>query len=106
MGHPLGSASGKKKEEERARAVKYPMCAKLSNSADERRTALELFEWLESKGYHICERSHGSNFSTYDRTFKSFDTLALEFLEIDPKKLEEERRLMLDEQRKLNDKKT
>lgn len=78
------------------RREKYPECTKLSDHAGERRTVTEFLEWLEAQGLHLCEYSPGSNFGTYHRTMKSHDALVMGFLEIDTKKLEEERRAMLD----------
>lgn len=80
---------------EPSREEKYPNAVKLSENADERRTATEFLEWLEENGYHVCERSPGSNFDTYHRTLKNFDDLVLAFIGVDKAKLEEERRAMI-----------
>lgn len=84
------------------RAEKYPMCTKLSESSDERRTINDFVEWLQQKGIWLCDREEGSNFAEYRPIAKRSDELVMEYLEIDTKKLEEERRAILAEQRRAN----
>lgn len=71
----------------------YPECEKLSAVSDERRTLSEFFEWLESRGMLLC--TYEPDFQIPWPVTKSNDTLIYEFLEIDPKKLDQERRAML-----------
>jgi hypothetical protein len=99
---PMVHPAMKRQLEREERRKKYPMCEKLSDNADERRTVNEFLEWLQEKGIWLCDRDQGSNFADYRPITKRADDLLLEFLEIDPKALEAERRAILDEQRRAN----
>lgn len=74
-----------------------PECDRLNDYRSFYAGLEEFLEWLEDNRYYICE----SYDYRYDRT--SDKDLVLRFLEIDPTKLEEERRALLDYQRGLND---
>lgn len=81
----------------RERAEKYPECEKLSGAASERLSIESFFDWLDDKKFTVCERSEGINWSEYLPVTTSRDRLILDFLGVDPVKLEAERRAMLDE---------
>lgn len=89
-------------QRERERREKYPMCTRLSNASGERTTINNFVEWLQEQGIWLCDRDEGSNFSEYRPISKRSDSLIMEYLEIDEKALEKERRQLLDEQRKAN----
>lgn len=67
-------------------AVSYPECEKLSAIHDERRAITEFIEWA------------GNRLANTSAT--EVDELVMEFYDIDPDKLETERRAMLEEARK------
>jgi len=71
----------------------YPMCEKLSTFSEERHTLSEFFEWCSNKGWHLAEYEEGANWPTDIR--KTPDAIILDFLEVDAKVLEDERRTML-----------
>jgi len=78
----------------------YPECEKLSGVSDEKRTLLEFFEWLGEQGeendhgWYLCEWTEG-NHSNNVTVRKRTNEIIHSFLEIDDKKLEDERRTML-----------
>lgn len=71
----------------------YPECNKLRSLSQERAVISDFLEWLRSNNRWICE-SWGT-FGRFDAIHESDDSLIMRFLEIDPVKLEEERREML-----------
>lgn len=78
------------------------MCEKLNSVGDERRTLNEFLEWLETEqGIALCNREQtDSGFAKhgyYEPIRKKHEELVFEFLEIDPKKLEDERRAMVED---------
>ncbi len=56
----------------------------------------EFYEWLENNGYEIVKSSEPT-------VTQNFDRLLYKYLDIDTKKLEEERRELLDKQRELTE---
>jgi hypothetical protein len=64
---------------------KYPLSAKLSSHEEDKQTVFDFLSWLRMTGLALVS----SGVSDHD--------LWLEYLEIDPAKLEEERRAMLEE---------
>jgi len=77
----------------------YPMCAKLSAVRNDRAVIQCFLEWLEENDLAICLRLADGR---RHRISRSKDQLLMEYFGIDEKKLEEERRKILNEQRKLN----
>lgn len=76
----------------------YPECDKLARVAGERDTIMEFLDWLGTKGYWIAEyRQEYYNGEMLIPITGTTDALTLEHLEIDPVKLENERRAMLKE---------
>jgi hypothetical protein len=82
-----------------ARKQKYPNCEKLSEHHDRRHHILEFFEWLGEKGMFLAEWEGQSDRLTPKHS--SIDHLFMQYMEIDEKELENERRSILEEQRKL-----
>ena len=84
----------------RPKANKYPECAKLGAVHDQLQIIRGFMEWLSSE-----KRLGLAGYDEYDRlqwATKNTDQLLMEFYDIDPKKLEEERRAMLEECRRAN----
>lgn len=52
--------------------------------------------WLEKNDFSICTRDEGENWCTYNPVMERVEDLSLRYLEIDPAKLEEDRRKLLD----------
>lgn len=76
----------------------YPECDKLAECAGERDTIMEFLDWLGTKGYWIGEyRQEYYSGQMLIPITGTMDALTLEHLEIDPVKLENERRAMLKE---------
>lgn len=76
----------------------YPECDKLARVAGERDTIMEFLDWLGTKGYWIGEyRQEYFGGEMLIPITGTTDALTLEHLEIDPVKLENERRAMLKE---------
>lgn len=73
---------------------------KHANSIDDQRTIMDFIEFVSGKGIHFAEWDEGGYHM--HQTFKSNQDLLYEFFKIDPKKLEKERRELLDKQRELN----
>lgn len=89
-------------ERRREWARKYPTCAKLSAIGDEKRTIHDFLEWLRAeRNFDVMDALDSHDGSMLVTTQEK---LLLQYFEIDEKKLEEERRAMLEEQRKLNEK--
>lgn len=77
----------------------YPECERLREAHPTRVKLVEFMEWLTENGLTICthEPTHfESRGGTYYQTTEQVDDIALRFLGIDQKKLESERRAMLD----------
>ena len=55
----------------------------------------DFIEWLMADDIGLCKFNPNLNFNNYQPVEKSFEHLLMEFLEIDPKKLEEERQAMI-----------
>jgi hypothetical protein len=81
-------------------AKKYPLCTKLAANHDNHGIVMDFVDWLNDKGYAIGEMER-SEFITARR---NPERLWLDYLEIDEEGLEQERRAMLEEQRKANEK--
>lgn len=78
---------------------KYPEHEKLKLVKDKSQVIGEfLVEWLPSQNLTICEFTAGDYFPA----MRSTEQLLADFFGIDRKKLEEEKRQMLEEQRCLN----
>lgn len=74
--------------------------------ARERQTLFRFLEWLVEQDIELAKQRQGEWGPELAPILQTKEKLLMEYFEIDEKKLEEERRLILDEQRKLNDKKT
>lgn len=78
---------------------KYPLCTRLSGLDTEHRTLVNFMEWItgerEGKHYELARLEGQNNFLT--PCMERIDNLIFEFLGIDGKKLEKERRKMLEE---------
>lgn len=86
---------------------KYPIAAKLRQNDAERRTLVNFMEWLteeRDQPYELAYFEPGHKYLTPANT-KSHD-LIFEFMGIDPKELEEERRQMLEEMQNVQTKTT
>jgi len=82
----------------------YPECDKLSLYGSERRNIVEFIEWLCENGHGIYDRVE-SRYEVHpgvEPTRKSRESLVLQFLGVDEKELEKERRRILDAQREAN----
>lgn len=80
----------------RRTAERYPESEKLAQKRSERLTLGEFFQWLEDeKGYQLGEYYDGN----FVRTARRLETLIMEFLGVDRKKLEAERQEMLEKMR-------
>jgi len=73
----------------------YPECKKWAKAHDRIMAIQEFREFLDSKGYHIGKK--GADDYSYFCVLSAIDSedLLYEFLGVDPKKLEAERRLIL-----------
>lgn len=77
----------------------FPEHEKLKAHQDEARTVGDFIDWLNCEGILLCARDD------YDELYpirKRIEDIIGDFLEIDPKKLEQEKRRMLDEIRVAN----
>lgn len=80
------------------REKQYPMCTKLNAVRNDKAIISCFLEWLEENDLTICDRDGVYASSLSD------NALLMDYFGIDEKKLEEERRKILNEQRKLNEK--
>ena len=87
----------------------YPEHDKLDEVDRERIVLGEFLDWLDYKDYLICTDSNeehfneeGDHVSAYRPAYRSIESWLAEFLEIDLKKLEDEKRAMLESVRALN----
>jgi len=93
IGLVVAKGEAERKEEEHAK--KYPMCTKLTTNREEMARIAEFIVWLQdTKGFDLADAlaSHHMSLVAHDN-----ETLLHEYFEIDPVKLEEERRTMLEE---------
>jgi hypothetical protein len=84
----------------------YPNCEKLRAAHKDKVIVNAFMEWLEEKKYVLAERltrSSGYLGEELVPAAKSLDKLWLEYIEVDAQKLDDERRAILDEQRKLSE---
>lgn len=85
----------------------YPESEKLSAKREHRQVINSFLEWLdEEKGYLLAEWSppeEGGRDQELFPVYVGFDNLVMEYLGVDTKALEKERRAMLEAQRELND---
>ena len=102
LNHTMAQMEAKRKEREHAE--KYPLCTKLAAHHKTRLEVQDFLEEMHSKGYMLAEWVGPKNWEELVPA-NDFDKYWLEYLEIDPAKLETERRSMLDEQRALNERK-
>jgi hypothetical protein len=80
--------------------TKYPECEKLRTSRDDLLKLRQFTEWLGENGITLC--SHGpthyaSKGGEYYQITENIETVIFRFLGVDAKKLEDERRAMLEE---------
>lgn len=85
--------------------MNYPEHEKLQTVKHLSQAQGELLEWLEEKGWAICEYVTG-RCEGYHPIRKSTEQILAELHEIDLKKIEQEKRSMLEEMRKANDPET
>lgn len=85
------------------RAEKYPECTKVRATRDEKLTIEEFLDWAAKGGVELCTAMPGGGGRFYPMV-QTRETLLMKYFEIDPKKLEAERREILDQQRKMNEK--
>ena len=71
-----------------SKTEEYPEHAKLKTISKESQTCGEFIDWLQERGYNITTRKRGEVFN--------LRRALAEFFEIDEKKLEDEKRAMLD----------
>ena len=81
---------------------KYPECEKLSRHGDERRQIAQFLEWCQEQRIELGVWTSGESWDSFDPLSGQHDTIIMRWLGIDEKKLETERRAMLDAQRKAN----
>lgn len=74
-----------------------PTLRELAARGDDKRTLEEFLEWLESQRLEIKTFPYGESIS------ESPENLIYRFLEIDPRKVDEERRALIDWQCSLNE---
>lgn len=81
--------------------IYYPECTKLSNNHDEVSAILDFLEWLGGEKIQLGKYGQRGDLMYHMTPIaESAQSLVYRFLDIDPVKLEEERRDML---RRLND---
>lgn len=73
---------------------KYPENEKLAMFDSERRAVAWFLEWLDEQGITLCERRGATDYLVPSGL--QGEAIILKWLEIDPKKLEDERRAMLE----------
>lgn len=84
----------------RRTAERYPESEKLAQKRGERLTLGEFFQWLQGeKGYTLGEHVYDYPDDRFDPVTTNLDTLIMEFLGVDRKKLEAERQEMLEKMR-------
>lgn len=80
---------------------KYPMATRLSELDTEHRTLVNFMEWItgerEGKHYELARLEGVNDFLT--PCMERIDNMIFEYLGIDPKKLDQERRQMLEDMR-------
>ena len=76
-----------------------PECEKMAAVQKESRELSNFVDWLREQGYEICEENESEN-RPYDRLRKSNEQLFADYFGIDLKKVEEERRALLEEIRR------
>lgn len=79
--------------------VKYPECEKLSGSRNELLKLREFTEWLGENGITLCSHEpthYASKGGEYYQITENIESVIFRFLGIDAKKLEEERRALLE----------
>lgn len=83
----------------------YPECEKLSAVRPEMMKITTFVEWLEEQGIKLCSPDDGGGMfsSGYAPVSESVEKILHRYFEIDPKKLEDERRLILERAREAND---
>jgi len=81
-----------------------PECDKLISFYNERMVLERFIEWLESENMGIGEYIPDFVFGRFATISISTEELLRKYVGIDSRKLEEERRAILEEQRKLNQK--
>lgn len=86
-------------QEAAERAEKYPECTKLSAHHDEILELQRFLDWCDEK---VDGRARLVDEMEYVIEGRRLELLLYQYFEIDPRKLEDERRAILEEQRKLN----
>lgn len=81
----------------------YPEHEKMKAIAEESQKQGDFLQWLMDHGYALCERRK-SEVTPYWPTYKTISTLLALYHKIDLKKIEQEKRAMLEEIRKSNKK--
>lgn len=85
-------------------AEKYPECAKLSTHHNDILELQRFLDWCEEENVDQVVLGKRDTMGEVDEIHgRERELLIYKYFEIDPKKLEDERRAMLDEQRKLNE---
>ncbi len=70
---------------------------------DQSQKLSEFLAWLDERGIHLCEvMDRGPREGEFSPLRLGYENLLARYFEIDLKKIEEERRALLDEQRALN----
>jgi hypothetical protein len=82
--------------------MKYSECEKVRASRDEKLTIEEFLDWAQKRGIELCTPMPGGGGRFYPMS-RTREMVLMDYFEIDLKKLEEERRAILEEQRKLNE---
>lgn len=78
--------------------MKYPEHEKLSSRKEEHENISEFMEWLEARGFRICEVDKTRPALYYTTYLEKHPVKILsEYFEVDPKKLDAEKQQMLDE---------
>lgn len=82
--------------------AEYPEHVKLKNLDGANETIGDFLEWLDENGMVVCQRTDNNVHNLYWPVAKSVEQLIAEFFGLDRKKLEDEKRAMLDEIRRAN----
>ena len=80
--------------------MNYPECEKIAAVQEKSRELTNFVDWLREHGYSICEEVTYGDQEEWVTTRRPFEQLFADYFGIDLKKVEEERRALLEEIRR------